>query len=154
MKVVKGNIFDLAEQGLFDVVVHGCNCFCSMGKGIAKEVKGRYPWIYEEDLRTQKGDKNKLGTVGIPDGVDYANHTFHVINAYTQYTYRGATGTVNADYEAIRSCFRHVRKWAHGKRIAYPLIGAGLAKGDWKLISAIIDEELAGEDHTLVLFEQ
>ena len=37
-----------------------------------------------------------------------------------------------------------------GKRIAYPKIGAGLAKGDWAVIEAIISEELEGEDHTLV----
>jgi hypothetical protein len=34
-------------------------------------------------------------------------------------------------------------------RIAYPLIGAGLAGGNWSIISAIIDEERAGLDHTL-----
>ena len=37
-----------------------------------------------------------------------------------------------------------------GRRIGYPRIGAGLAKGDWPTIAAIVDEELAGEDHTLV----
>ena len=37
-----------------------------------------------------------------------------------------------------------------GKKIGYPKIGAGLAGGDWDLISHIIHEELAGEDHTLV----
>ena len=39
-----------------------------------------------------------------------------------------------------------------GTRIGYPLIGAGLAKGDWQVISKIIEEELEGEDHTLVEF--
>jgi len=39
-----------------------------------------------------------------------------------------------------------------GKRIAYPKIGAGLAGGDWDIIRGIIDEELAGEDHTYVEF--
>jgi hypothetical protein len=29
-------------------------------------------------------------------------------------------------------------------------IGAGLAKGEWSIVEAIIDEKLAGEDHTLV----
>jgi O-acetyl-ADP-ribose deacetylase (regulator of RNase III) len=38
-----------------------------------------------------------------------------------------------------------------GKRIGYPKIGAGLAGGDWNIISSIIDKELIGEDHTLVL---
>ena len=39
-----------------------------------------------------------------------------------------------------------------GRRIGYPKIGAGLAGGDWTLIASIIEEELAGEDHTLVEF--
>ncbi|MFZ6679409.1 hypothetical protein [Undibacterium sp. Tian12W] len=38
-------------------------------------------------------------------------------------------------------------------RLAYPLIGAGLAGGDWVKIAAIIDEELDGMDHTLVRFD-
>jgi len=49
---------------------------------------------------------------------------------------------------------RHIeqRQFA-GRRIGYPRIGAGLAGGDWQRIAAIIDEELAGEDHTLVEFD-
>jgi O-acetyl-ADP-ribose deacetylase (regulator of RNase III) len=38
--------------------------------------------------------------------------------------------------------------------IGYPAIGAGLAGGDWQLISSIIEEELAGEDHTFVVFDK
>jgi len=34
----------------------------------------------------------------------------------------------------------------HGKKI-----GAGLAKGDWDIISKIIKKELIDEDHTLVV---
>ena len=45
---------------------------------------------------------------------------------------------------------REVKTKFSGKRIGYPKIGAGLAKGDWNTIAAIINEELAGEDHTLV----
>jgi O-acetyl-ADP-ribose deacetylase (regulator of RNase III) len=37
-------------------------------------------------------------------------------------------------------------------RIGYPAIGAGLAGGDWEVISSIIEEELKGEDHTFVKF--
>ena len=39
-----------------------------------------------------------------------------------------------------------------GRRIGYPKIGAGLAGGDWEILSKIIDEELAGENHMLVEF--
>lgn len=45
---------------------------------------------------------------------------------------------------------REVKRRFGGKRIAYPKIGAGLARGDWSKIAAIIDEELTGETHTLV----
>ncbi len=40
-----------------------------------------------------------------------------------------------------------------GKRIGLPKIGAGLARGDWEVISGIIEEVLAGEDVTLVEFQ-
>ena len=36
----------------------------------------------------------------------------------------------------------------------YPLIGAGLAGGDWAIISKIIDEELKDENHTLVKYSK
>lgn len=39
------------------------------------------------------------------------------------------------------------------QRIGYPRLGTGLAGGDWAIIAAIIDEELSGENHTLVYFE-
>ena len=38
-----------------------------------------------------------------------------------------------------------------GLRIGYPLIGAGLAGGDWGIIEKTISEELEGEDHSLVV---
>ena len=41
-----------------------------------------------------------------------------------------------------------------GKRIGYPKIGAGLAGGYWNIISKIIDKELEGENHSLVLLDQ
>ena len=31
MFVVHGDLFKLAEQGEFDIIVHGCNCFNTMG---------------------------------------------------------------------------------------------------------------------------
>jgi O-acetyl-ADP-ribose deacetylase (regulator of RNase III) len=41
-----------------------------------------------------------------------------------------------------------------GKKIGLPFIGAGLAGGDWAIISQIIKEELAGEDITVVVWEK
>jgi len=40
-----------------------------------------------------------------------------------------------------------------GKRIGLPFIGAGLAGGDWDVIEDIINDELEGEDVTVVIWE-
>jgi len=33
MKTIQGNLIHLAQDGEFDLIVHGCNCFCTMGAG-------------------------------------------------------------------------------------------------------------------------
>ena len=149
MNVITGDLLRLALDGRFDVIVHGCNCQCAMGKGIALSIKQQFPEAYDADLRTPKGDRAKLGTISTAE-IERPPARFTVVNAYTQFHYRGEG--VLADYDAIRSAFRLVRQRFTGRRIGYPKIGAGLAKGDWPTIAAIIDEELSGEDHTLVEF--
>lgn len=149
MKIVQGNLLQFALVGEFDVIVHGCNCQGTMGKGIALAIKQEFPEAYDADLRTTKGDRNKLGTISTAE-IQRGNVRFTVVNAYTQFHWRGS-GTL-ADDDAIRSAFRLIKQQFSGRRIGYPKIGAGLAKGDWPTIAAIIDEELADEDHTLVEF--
>jgi O-acetyl-ADP-ribose deacetylase (regulator of RNase III) len=36
---IYGDLIELAKQGKFDVIAHGCNCFCTMGAGIAVPMK-------------------------------------------------------------------------------------------------------------------
>ena len=148
MKTIHGDLITLAKQGEFDVIVHGCNCFCTMGAGIAKLIKQEFPAAYAADLATEKGNRAKLGTYSTAL-VELQDTTLQIINGYTQYNWRG-TG-VKADYDAITCLFAALKKDFAGKRIGYPLIGAGLAGGDWGRIAAIIDTQLAGEDHTLVV---
>lgn len=155
MKIVVGNLLDLAEKGEFDVIIHGCNCFCTMGSGIAKEVRGRWPWVYDADNETLVGDSSKLGLYTQADVLvwdsENLTHTFTVINAYTQYRY--GRGQLHVDYNAVERVFGEVANNFHAtdKRIAYPKIGAGLAGGDWDIVSGIIDNKLVGMDHTLVV---
>ena len=147
MKTVQGDLIKLARKGEFDVIVHGCNCFCTMGAGIALTIKKRFPEAYEADLKTAKGDEGKLGTFSSAV-VQTAHGELTVVNGYTQFNFRGRGR--KADYEAIRSVFRLVKQEFAGKRIGFPAIGAGLAGGNWKVIAQIIAEELDGEDFTFV----
>jgi O-acetyl-ADP-ribose deacetylase (regulator of RNase III) len=149
VNIVEGDLLKLATEGRFDVIVHGANCQCVMGAGIAKAIREAFPEAYEADLRTPKGDRSKLGTISFAR-VQCEGLPLWVVNAYTQLHYRGAG--VRVDYDAVRSAMRQVKQQFGGKRIGYPKIGAGLARGNWERLARIIHEELEGEDHTLVEF--
>ena len=154
MKIVKGDLIKLALEGHFDVICHGANCFRTMGKGIASQIKQVFPEAYEVDRETRTGDASKLGyftcaTIKRPKG------SITVVNAYTQYRYNPRYGMNKqmVDYKAVQNVFRRIKETFHGLRIGYPLIGCGLGGADWDRVSKIIDRELEGEDHTLVVLD-
>lgn len=151
MNTIEGNLITLAQAGEFDVIIHGCNCQCTMGAGIAKGIKEAFPAAYKADAATERGDWDKLGSYSSAEVMVAEEQPLIVVNAYTQFDFR-IRKTPNVDYEAIRTVFRVIKADFPNKRIGYPAIGAGLAGGDWKVIAAIIDEELEGEKHTLVIY--
>ena len=159
MKTVKGDLIKLALEGYFDVIVHGANCFCKMGKGIALNIRHTFPEAYKVDKETKYGDVTKLGTFTFVR-VQKSRGNIVIINAYTQYGFHPkhygcspqyGVGKQYVDYKAVRDVFKRIKETFHGYRIGYCKIGAGLGGGDWGIISKIIDEELEGEDHTLVV---
>ena len=119
-----------------------------MGAGIAKAIKLQFPQAFAADQATVAGDRSKLGNYSSAQANTTPGPSFTIVNAYTQWHWRGAG--VKADYEAIAQVMCAVARDFAGQRIGYPLIGAGLAGGDWTRIAALIDEALAGQDHTLV----
>ena len=151
MKTIKGDLIQLALEGEFDVIVHGCNCFCTMGAGIAKAIKATFPQAYQADLQTTKGDKSKLGTISWAE-IPLENRKLIIVNGYTQYNWRGRGRKV--DYDAVRNVFAAIKTNFSGLRIGYPAIGAGLAGGNWEIISAIIRVALQEENHTFVEFQK
>jgi len=153
MKIIHGDLIKLAKDGYFDVIVHGCNCICTMGAGIAKQIKKEFPKVWEIDKRTKSGDRTKLGRIAYTKVFINDMHSIFVVNAYTQFDIHQKEGKkVLVEYDALRSCFATIYKLFEGYRIGYPKIGAGLALGDWNKISKIIDEELKEMDHTLVIW--
>ena len=149
MKEVQGDLIALALDGAFDVIIHGCNCFHTMGAGIARPIAQTFPEALAADKVTAHGDRSKLGTISIAR-VDRGNLRLAVVNAYTQFHWKGSGR--KADYDAIAAAFGQVAATFPDARIGYPMIGAGLAGGDWADIAPRIDAALAGLDHTLVRF--
>ena len=147
MKVRQGDLVKLALNGDFDVIIHGCNCECAMNGGIAKQIKNTFPDAYQADQGTKPCDPSKMGSFSYAKVKLRSQKRLIIVNGYTQLL---AGGQVN--YVALRTVMQHVKQNFYGTRIGYPKIGSGLAGGDWVIIEDIINEELKGEDHTLVEF--
>lgn len=143
MRTVKGDLLKLFKDGRYDIIVHGCNCFNTMGAGIAKQIKQQFPKAFIEDCKTKKGDLNKLGTYTFSD---------NVVNAYTQYEY--GRGKTNVDYNAIKKVFTKINEDFKGKKVGIPKIGAGLAGGDWDTIKKIINKVTPNIEIEVVQYEK
>lgn len=150
MKMIEGDLIQLAKDGRFDVVIHGCNCFCNMGAGIAAHIRKHFPEAFEADLNTPMGERQKLGTFSSAK-VKRGGKIFTIINGYTQFHYSGAGPLV--DYGAVGQIFMTLKNDFSGLTFGYPKIGAGLAKGNWDKLSRIIDNALDNEDHSLVVYK-
>ena len=131
----RGNLLDLAEAGEFDVVVQGCNCFNTMGGGIAREIRERYPQVALVDQETDRGDYQKLGT----------------------WTDNMSTGEDVFEYTAFQLILQKLAHEYPGKRFGFPYIGMGLAGGDKAKIIPMIEKfakqvSIKGGSVTLVEF--
>ena len=132
LKHAKGNLLDLAENGEFDIVVQGCNCFNTMGGGIAREIAERYPMCQEIDRLTERGEYMKLG-----NWTEFDTGKFIIINAYTQYNM--SQGTDVFEYTAFELILLKLIHTYGDKRIGLPYIGMGLAGGDKYAIIGMIE---------------
>ena len=117
MNIIQGDLIQLALQGEFDVIAHGCNCFCRQASGIAKQMVRHFhtnmPHLFDLESKEYIGDINKLGQIQFAQGdvwaglngnssiwdqyhnrLDYQNNPDYemirvltVVNCYTQYRY-------------------------------------------------------------------
>jgi len=135
----KGNLLDMADNGEFDIIIQGCNCFNAMGAGLAPQIAKRYPMAEAVDSKTVRGNIGKLGNWTMAYSTNDPNQkAFKIINAYTQYvtSQQGEDVFEYASFEVI------LRKLAHeygAQRYGLPYIGMGLAGGDKKRIMVLIE---------------
>jgi O-acetyl-ADP-ribose deacetylase (regulator of RNase III) len=146
---IEGNLITLALEGKFNVIAHGCNCFCKMKRGLAPQMDAAFgcAW-YPMERPQQIGDINKLGQIDCKQ-LSYPKGLV-VVNAYTQYHWD--TETKPLDYEALVLCLRKINHVFRGKHIGLPQIGCHLAGGDWATVKRIIQKELVNMDVTVVIY--
>ncbi len=142
LKHAKGNLIDMAANGDFNIIMHGCNCHNTMGSGIAREVRERYPAAFAADSMTVKGDRSKLGTVTLVEVDNDVGGAMIIVNAYTQYDFNRAGQSNDVfEYDAFQKI---LNAFAHdagpNMQIGLPYIGMGLAGGNKQRIMGMIED--------------
>lgn len=148
LKHTEGDLFTLAQEGRFSIVVHGCNAQSVMGSGIAKQVKGKYPEAYRVYLKSQPA----AGKWSSWDGPD-----FTIINAVTQIHYL-PRGIDHFEYKAFETILEELSQVYPTSDFGFPLIGMGLAGGDANRIMHLLEQfaetiESSGGSATLVRYK-
>lgn len=136
VKYIKGDIVKLFLEGKH--VAHGCNCFHSMGAGVAGQLAKAYsPILSIDKAGSDYGCANKLGTftrASLHRGSN-ANYCF---NLYTQFE-----PGPNLDYAALLGAFIELDNFSASLitplTVYIPRIGAGIAGGDWDKIELLIN---------------
>jgi O-acetyl-ADP-ribose deacetylase (regulator of RNase III) len=129
---VQGDLLGATQK----VIVHGTNNRGVMGSGVARQIRARWPNVYEVYAL-----KHKVFGLDLGDVIPVATLDGKVIvNAVTQDGF-GRDGQRYVDYAAIERCFEIINDKVHAwevTEVAFPFIGAGLGGGDWKIIEEIL----------------
>lgn len=148
-KEIQGNLITLAKppHRMFDVIAHGCNCFCKQKSGLAPQMAKAFGTDkFPKEQESSEGDMEKLGNIEYQKFED-----LYVVNCYTQYGYDVSTKPLS--YEALRLCLRKINHRFKGRHIGLPQIGCHLAGGDWNIVRDIIQKELENCDVTIVIYD-
>lgn len=130
-----GNILDVKDG----VIMHGCNAQGVMGSGVALAIKRKYPEVYydyKEEFSLRKG--LCLGQVIFTWVND--SDMLCIASAITQEFY--GSGKRHFNYAAFINSLQSVLSFcrAYEKDLHFPLIGCGLAGGDWNIVKELIND--------------
>lgn len=129
-------------------IIQGVNSQGVMNSGVAKAIRDKYPKVYNAYINHYKSGNMKVGTFSGTrvDSSELVEEALFIINAVTQEHYGRDPNKVYVDYDGLRMCFTQINDFVldmlSPKVVNFPLIGCGLANGDWNIVSQIIDEEL------------
>ena len=133
---IDANLLDYPVQG----IIHQANCMHTMGSGIARLIRDKYPAAYDADLKSgTKGDSHRLGTFSVAHVLKEDKYVF---NLYGQYNY-GAMARFTS-YDAIDRGLRKIEAYArenHLSTLGLPKnMGCMRGGGSWPIVRAIVED--------------
>lgn len=146
IKTIIGNLLDVTDG----YILHQVNCQGKMNSGVAKQIREKYPIVYDW-YKSWCDDKHinrdLLGNIQFV----YTDNSCKlcVVNLFAQDKY-GYDGKVYTSYEAIEKCLRTVGEQLKGKKVALPYNMSCCRGGaDWNIIYEMIKTYLSDCDVTI-----
>ena len=150
-KIIFGNLL----ESDCEYICHQVNCQGRMGSGIAKQIRERWPIVYDKYVAAYKQREDEVfrGHYGNTLNVSETllghlqqvpiNDEQTVINIFAQQSY-GYDGKRYTSYDAFWNCLEEIKKQIpKGSKIGFPWgIGCGLGGGNWGVIYQMIIEVL------------
>jgi O-acetyl-ADP-ribose deacetylase (regulator of RNase III) len=140
VETIEGNLLDFPNG--INTIAHSCNTQNVMGGGLAKQIKDRYPEVFETDRKAVLNKENSLGYFSFCK-LD-SNPDKRIINLYTQQEFgTGRQVSYEAFYNSIDYLFKAINSSpeAHDYVLGLPYgISCGLAGGNWNIVKCMIDE--------------
>lgn len=157
----KGNLL----ESKCDIICHQVNCQRVMGSGIAKQIRDRWPEVYDDYCfnidRMYDGDfANKSSDLlGMITWTELENGRY-IMNFFSQDKFL-PRGVCHTDYKAFTDCCITLKNFItvynldkSNTIIGFPYkIGCGLAGGNWDVVSAIIEREFEGYEVEIYEYE-
>lgn len=141
--IVNGDIFESKAQ----MIVHQVNCQGVMGSGVAKQVKEKYPAVFEQYKKACGNVKKSSDLLGgiLPVNVSPDQQ---IVNLFAQDKY-GYNGERYTDYNALQRCLDTLKILAIGKSVAIPYkMSCDRGGGDWNKVSQMIADTLTNSKVT------
>jgi len=142
---------DLLESNEF-YIAHGCNAQGVMRSGVALAIRERYSRAYSDYKAHYDSSGLNTGDVITTRLVDRC-----IFNIVSQEFFGRDPNVVYIDYDAVHTWVRKLNAYSHLfmiESIGFPMIGAGLANGDWNRIAGIIDEHSTFQPNVYILDER
>lgn len=127
------------------LLIHIVNNRGGFGKGFAENLATRYP-IVKDEYRTWYGTRGRKGNTFQLGNVQWVSlyENFYVGNMLCQNGYMSPDNPIPLDYNALDKCLTEVARVARFANaiVQAPKFGAGLAGGDWKFISELVEDAI------------
>ena len=139
----KGNLL----ESDCDYICHQVNCQGKMNSGIAKQIREKWPIVYDEYAKVASFDQH--GHIQLV----HINDAYCVINMFAQ-RYYGYDGRRYTSYDAFWTCLGEIKNFVpKGSSIGFPKkIGCDRGGANWPVILKMITEVLGVEYKVFIYY--